>query len=642
MKRTCFTKKLLSLLAVAALLFSLIPALPQTAWAMVTMENSYLFDDDVDAGLQRKICDRIFAEDFNGSTIDLSDLGIPESSHNRQAVECLILYGFPSSSFKVSDWTYIFDRTETEKIMKCQEAADRILDGIAGNDSLTDAEKACLIHDRLIDNCVYAYEYDYKTELVHEAYGALVAGRCVCDGYSHAYMYLCRRAGVECFYQDAFPEGLVDVGHAWNVVYITEDGVRKPYYVDSTWDDDFRDTHYFFMISYDTFSLTHYDYDFPELKDADTDMKSDKYMNGAAAEVGAPRVAYAAAEDGGIYIAVPASEEFTFYFGTSETADGEFEAKDGNVFKVYPETAGTYFAAAKASKGTSEIRRIEVTDIWHFDAESATLFVDSVSEFGLCAPWSAYIADVEHIELSKSLTSIVAGAFEKCAAVKEITVPDGVTSIGERAFFGCEKLEKIDLPESIKEVGLRAFAGCRKLKSVLIPEGTKEIGEREFEDCVSLESVVIPEGVETIGNGAFKGCRALKSVEIPDSVTYIGDEAFYECYALSSLPNMKNLKSVGASAFESCRKLTEIAVPDGVESIGSRAFCACSTLTDVTFPAEITTVGKNVFKSCKKLEHLTYRSIPDSIDGSINSECRSLGEVYLVSDSGFTLCIPVK
>ena len=641
MKRTGFTKKLISFITVAVLLFALIPALPQTSWAMVTMENSYLFDSDVDAELQRKICDRIFVEDFNGSTIDFSDLGIPESSHNRQAVECLVQYGFPSSSFRVSDWTYIFDKTETEKVMKCQEAADRLLAGIVGNDSLTDAEKACLIHDRLIDNCEYAYEYDYKTELVHEAYGALVAGRCVCDGYSHAYMYLCRRAGVECFYQDAFPEGLVDVGHAWNVVYITEDGVRRPYYVDSTWDDDFRDTHYFFMISYDTFSLTHYDYDFPELKDADTDMKSEKYMNAVAAEAGAPRVTYAAAEDGGIYIAVPSFEAFTFYFGTSETASG-FEAKDSNVFKVYPDAAGTYFAAAKNSAGTSDVCRIEVTDIWHFDAESATLYIDSMSEFTGSAPWSAYIADVANIELSKNITAIPANAFEKCAAVKEIVIPEGVTSIGDGAFFGCEKLENIDLPESIKEVGLRAFAGCRKLKSVLIPEGTKEIGEREFEDCVSLESVVIPDGVETIGNGAFKGCRALKSVEIPDSVTYIGDEAFYECYAITSLPNMKNVKSVGASAFESCRKLTDITVPDGVESIGSRAFTACTTLTDVTFPADLTSVGKNVFKGCKKLEHLTYRAIPDSIDGSINSECRSLKEVYLVSDSGFTLTIPVK
>ena len=642
MKRTGFTKKLLSFITVAVLLFSLIPALPQTSWAMVTMENSYLFDDNVDAKLQRKICDRIFKEDFNGSTIDLSDLGIPESSHNRQAVECLILYGFPSTSFKVSDWTYIFDRSETEKVMKCQAAADRILDGIAGNDSLTDAEKACLIHDRLIDNCEYAYEYDYKTEPVHEAYGALVAGRCVCDGYSHAYMYLCRRAGVECFYQDAFPEGLVDVGHAWNVVYITEDGERKPYYVDSTWDDDFRDTHYFFMISYDTFSLTHYEYDFPELKDADTDMKPEKYMNGTASGAGAPRISYAEAEDGGIYFAVPTAEDFTFYFGTSETADGEFEPKDENLFKVFPDKAGTYFAAAKNSAGTSDICRIEVSNVWRFDAESATLYVDAVSEFKGSAPWSAYLSEIKNIELSDGLTEIPSGAFEKCTVIKEIEIPGGVVSIGERAFFGCEKLEKIDLPKSIEKIGLRAFAGCRKLKSILIPEGTKEIGEREFEDCAALESVVIPEGVETIGNGAFKGCRTLKNVEVPDSVTYVGDEAFYECYALPSLPNINNVRTVGASAFEGCRKLTSVVVPDGVESVGSRAFCACSVLADVTFPAGLKTVGKNVFKSCKKLEHLTYRSIPESIDGGINSECRSLGEVYLVSDSGFTLCIPVK
>lgn len=107
-------------------------------------------------------------------------------------------------------------------------AADKILEGIEGNGSLSDEKKALLLHDRL----ALWTEYDFNAENVnkypHTAYGALVKRSSVCDGYSKAYLYLLERAGLEAYYCASS-----QLNHAWNIVYI--DGV--PYHVDVTWDD---------------------------------------------------------------------------------------------------------------------------------------------------------------------------------------------------------------------------------------------------------------------------------------------------------------------------------------------------------------------------------------------------------------------
>lgn len=90
---------------------------------------------------------------------------------------------------------------------------------------MSDLEKEVVIHNYLVNNIVYD-ESDVNT--AHNAYGALIKGRAVCDGYSKAFKYFMDRFGIE--------NGLVlsyEMAHAWN--YIKIDGVT--YFVDITWDD---------------------------------------------------------------------------------------------------------------------------------------------------------------------------------------------------------------------------------------------------------------------------------------------------------------------------------------------------------------------------------------------------------------------
>ena len=72
--------------------------------------------------------------------------------------------------------------------------------------------------------------YDDRPANCFTAYGALVGGRAVCEGYSTAYVLLCRRAGLWCAYRTGKPDG---GSHIWNMIKL-ESGI---YNVDVTWCD---------------------------------------------------------------------------------------------------------------------------------------------------------------------------------------------------------------------------------------------------------------------------------------------------------------------------------------------------------------------------------------------------------------------
>ncbi len=109
-------------------------------------------------------------------------------------------------------------------------AVGEMLSGITSEMSEYAREK--LLHDRLAAKLVY----DGSAENAHNAYGALVEGRAVCEGYAEAFAYLLRKAGIQSFIvtgKSANPGSGTSEGHAWNLVRI--DG--KYYHADPTWDD---------------------------------------------------------------------------------------------------------------------------------------------------------------------------------------------------------------------------------------------------------------------------------------------------------------------------------------------------------------------------------------------------------------------
>lgn len=111
---------------------------------------------------------------------------------------------------------------------KFEASVNEILSGIST--SMGEYDKELYIHDRLAERITYTS----GTANAHNAYGAIVEGQCVCEGYAEAFQYLLEREGIHSFIVlgDGYSGGSWG-GHAWN--YVRIDG--KYYHVDLTWND---------------------------------------------------------------------------------------------------------------------------------------------------------------------------------------------------------------------------------------------------------------------------------------------------------------------------------------------------------------------------------------------------------------------
>ena len=111
-----------------------------------------------------------------------------------------------------------------------EQAINKMLDRLTPDMSMYEKEKA--LHDML------AVQVDYvNTSNAHNAYGALVEGKAVCEGYAEALQCLLHRVGirsVEIFGYGINPSTGLGEPHAWNA--ISFDGVDY-YLVDLTWND---------------------------------------------------------------------------------------------------------------------------------------------------------------------------------------------------------------------------------------------------------------------------------------------------------------------------------------------------------------------------------------------------------------------
>lgn len=164
--------------------------------------------------------------------------------------------------------TYLESVSE-EDVREFNQRVDIILSETLRH-GMTDLEKMLALHDYLVLNCAYNWNVGNggsasSDSLVYTAYGAIIDGDAVCQGYAEAYQLLLQRVGIDV--------GVVScnaMNHAWNWVEL--DG--KYYHVDVTWDDPLytpdgsytksdypgQCTHKYFLVD-DTNLEGHYSYD---------------------------------------------------------------------------------------------------------------------------------------------------------------------------------------------------------------------------------------------------------------------------------------------------------------------------------------------------------------------------------------------
>lgn len=126
--------------------------------------------------------------------------------------------------------TYFFEGAELDAAKEVfEQKVLELIDGI--DDTLEDFDKELILHDRLAEKVTYI-----EDTYAHSAYGAIVEGKAVCEGYAEALQYLMSRVGIEGFIATGTstnPTTGEAEGHAWNIFKI--DG--RYYHTDLTWND---------------------------------------------------------------------------------------------------------------------------------------------------------------------------------------------------------------------------------------------------------------------------------------------------------------------------------------------------------------------------------------------------------------------
>lgn len=157
---------------------------------------------------------------------------------------------------------YTYDDAEAERRRSTTAAA--VLAGVKASGALStnDPEaSAKAIHDYIVKAAEYDFEASdaiaadprdpsARVRQSQEAYGILVEGTAVCNGYAQAFQLMADAAGLESVIVTGdVSEGFTTGGHAWNLLNV--DGSWRV--VDVTWDDgdSFRTDHDYFLIAQD-------------------------------------------------------------------------------------------------------------------------------------------------------------------------------------------------------------------------------------------------------------------------------------------------------------------------------------------------------------------------------------------------------
>ncbi len=113
---------------------------------------------------------------------------------------------------------------------------------------MSEYEQVKAFHDYIINSTSYdiATTSQAKQTRSHDAVGALVDGKSVCEGYTEAFDLLCYLSGIDCVEVTGTGNG---GGHAWNKVKV--DG--SWYNIDLTWDDPVSSRP---ILSYDYFLVS--------------------------------------------------------------------------------------------------------------------------------------------------------------------------------------------------------------------------------------------------------------------------------------------------------------------------------------------------------------------------------------------------
>ncbi len=218
----------------------------------------------------------------NGTTKDYNGLKIALSKPLSSRMEAQKLYNAfltdnPQFFFIGSTYSYegyrsgnidyydtfclVFTMSAQERVTASRQldaAVRSILRKVTADASHNQFQTELVLHDSLLSFCSYesrATELSDPLEVypnAFTAFGALVEGRAVCEGYSRAMQLLLHKASIDCTLVSGKDEN--GVSHMWN--FVTVDGLN--YHLDPTWNDSADSLHHsYFNLTTEEILRTH-------------------------------------------------------------------------------------------------------------------------------------------------------------------------------------------------------------------------------------------------------------------------------------------------------------------------------------------------------------------------------------------------
>ena len=390
-----------------------------------------------------------------------------------------------------------------------------------GANSSWDAVNELIAHDYYCGEYDLVYDEtcgcdDDYFEYSHTAYGSIVDGMAVCDGYSAGFYLIMEKLGIPAMIVTGEAGEAWDTGgHAWNMVQL--DG--NWYEVDTTWDDYGDKTiHDFFNLTTADYSLmilgnvhyrpqdagyigcllpsargTHWTYNYITknanaymhdsvlwVNDLNTDPTKNIFM-GETVTLKVNVLPSNATEKG--YVLKSSNSKVVSVNGSKITG-----MKSGFAVVVVCTKDGAVSTECLVSVGMPQGTKFSNSG-YKFKVTGA----DTVALTG-CNKETVKIPQViEKGGVVYRVTSISNGAFKDNDKIKVVKGGENITSIGDNAFSGCEKLKKVMLSTArLKKIGSKAFYKCSGLSVVEINGNTlSKVGKKAFKDIKSDVSVNI-------------------------------------------------------------------------------------------------------------------------------------------------------
>ncbi len=405
---------------------------------------------------------------------DALELALSHTGDPREGDYLRFQYGGWGLSASGGVYTFRFSYfTDAEQEAEMDAAVDALLSALALS-GRSDYEKTRLIYDYVCEHVAYDDYPDSGGDLLkYTAYGALINGRAVCQGYTALLYRLLLEAGVD-------NRVITGGNHAWTIIGL--DGLY--YNADATWDAGKAGAYSWFLKCMAHFPDHEREAPYSEAAFcAAYPMSDTDYAGGTGPEL----IRFTCDSEVTLWVG---GEPFLAGFAVDPSVTNASlscsypgggvlgVAFRSNALELTPLAAGGGIVSLslkdKTSGATLDTAELYVTILpeapgtnacgddltWTLDAQG-TLRIEGTGPMWdfETAPWYGSRTGIRSLVLDERMTGIGDCAFLGCVSLTELRVPAGVTRLGRHSFRGCTGLTEILFEGPAPAFGENCFLG---------------------------------------------------------------------------------------------------------------------------------------------------------------------------------------